>query len=174
MNKESLLALLNEKLVGKECPKGCIYSKESLFNKVIREQLLAEGVKKEIVDLVDCDHDKQSNGLTMKYRNRYVCYVEYTKTKGDYERYFGYRWLFKEFRGSKYNQSYDFDFLAKVQEIDNEIIEAVKAQTDTEQKMFEAYKKVVALFGEDTYRMITYFYKHSYTLESKLKEEEAK
>ena len=118
------------------------------------------------------DKEAHSNTCYVRYKRYYLFGLKYTKTKGDYHRntfesYYDY--YFKDF--VCIDDKEDFDLRRKMYEIEIAIIDSEEAKDKQFKEMTENYKKVVALFGDKTSSVLTYFDKHKYDLERAIQNE---
>lgn len=169
MNKQTLVDLFKNNLIGKPVPYGSYFFRETPILKLVREQLEKEGVDKEIIRNIMVSHDNRGNGFSVDYRSITLAYFKYTTVTGtNYIRYQGYEKLFKNFEC----WSQDFELIQSVKEIDQRFLDREKQLHDELAKRAENYKKIKELFGDETDQIIGYLARNSYAIRKYLEENE--
>ena len=168
MNKKTFFERLNAELAGKKFD-GRAYDIEIDIQHLARDILREEKINESFIFNVSCDKYTYSNNeFKLTYKNHYVCGIRVKKTKGT--THFGIfsnrvDWFYKSFESID-DESYDFDFMKKVVEIETEIIDTANAKEKTKQEMYGYYKQVKELLGEKTRAFLDYFYNHRWDMYS--------
>ena len=169
MNKQTLVELFKNNLVGKAVPSGSYYYKETPIAKLVHEQLEKENVDKKIRYEVRVDHDNRGNGFSIKYRGITLAYFKYTTVTGtNYIRYQGYEKLFKNFEC----WSQDFEIIQSAKEIDQRFLGREKQAHDELVRMAQNYQKIKELFGDETDQILGYLQMNRYSIKKYLEEHE--
>ena len=165
MNRDELIKSINEKLTGKLIERGYNFNIGYQIRDAIKDFF-----EKEDFASIEVDKNNHANACCIRYKKHYLFSLKYTKTKGDYHHnYFEtyYDYYYKDFVCG--DQSEDFDLKRKMYEIEIKIIDENEAKDKQFKEMTENYRKVVALFGDKTSSMLTYFISHRYELERAIK-----
>lgn len=166
MTNEELKKLLEAELIGKELG----LSKRG--NRTVRdiENLVKPLLNEEVAKLCGCEYD--SRVVWLKYKNCRVFGVKFkTKKEYDHKPYSNtwYTYIIQsiELLGSTSSE----EISKRIADIDLTLDNKEQARQREEDEMYACYKQVVALFGDKTYSIITYLYKHQYWFECRLKKE---
>ena len=169
MNRDYLISKINEQLKGKLIERGYNFDIEYQIKNAMKGLFDDEDFNYIVVE-----KEAHSNTCYVRYKNHYLFGLKYTKTKGDYhwgtfENYTDY--YYKDF--VCIDDKEDFDLRRKMYEIEIKIIDEEEAKDKQFKEMTENYKKVVALFGDNTRSVLAYFDRHKYDLEREIKKDEA-
>lgn len=168
MNRDDLIKRINEELKDHKIERGYSFDIEYQIKNAMKG--LFDDKDFEFISVGKQAH---SNTCYIRYKNHYLFSLKYTKTKGEYHRglfetYYDY--YYKDFICG--DQDQDFDLKRKMYEIEIRIIDEEEAKDKQFKEMTENYKKVFALFGDNTRSVLAYFERHKYSLEREIKKDE--
>lgn len=161
MNRDYLISKIAEQLKGQQIERGYNFQIEWQIKDKLRPLFEETDFKNISVEKVN-----RENLLYIRYKNRYLFGLRYTKIKGethwrtfeDYTEYF-----YKDF--SCADQEADFDLKRKMYEIEIALIDNEEAKQKEFAEMLNAYNQIKALFGDRTSNVIYYINKHKYSLD---------
>lgn len=168
MNRDDLIKRISEELKDHKIKRGYNFDIEYQIKNAMKGLLDDKDF-----EFISVEKDNHASTCYIRYKNHYLFCLKYTKTKGDnhwgtFENYTDY--YYKDFVCG--DQEEDFDLKRKMYEIEIRIIDEEEAKDKQFKEMTENYKKVVALFGDNTRSVLAYFERHKYSLEREIKKDE--
>lgn len=161
MNRDELIKKVSEQLKDKKIERGYHFDIEWQIKSALKNAFDENHFKYLVVD-----KDRYANVFYIRYKSHFMFSLRYTKTKGEYhsglfESYYNY--YYKDFTCGDEEQ--DFDLKKRIYEIEIKVIDEDEAKENLFKEMTENYKKVVALFGDETSSVLAYFERHKYDLQ---------